>query len=110
LLANLVRWAAGEPTPLAVEGPGLLDCHLYRQSGRLILHLVNLSGAGAWRAPMDEVIPVGPFQVRLQLPDGVGGTAAQLLVAEQEAAVVVANGWAAFAIPSIAEHEVAVIT
>ena len=109
LLANLVRWATGEPIPLTVEGPGLLDCHLYRQAERLVLHLINLSGAGAWRAPMDEAIPVGPFQVRLQLPEGVGGTAARLLVAEQEAVVVLTNGWAAFTIASIAEHEVVVV-
>ncbi|MCX6620853.1 MAG: Tat pathway signal protein, partial [Acidobacteria bacterium] len=43
LLANAVRWAAGGRIPLAVDGPGLLDCNLYEQSGRLILHLVNLT-------------------------------------------------------------------
>ncbi|MCL5744414.1 MAG: beta-galactosidase [Acidobacteria bacterium] len=51
LLANIVRWAAGGKIPLAVEGAGLIDCHLYRQQGRLILHLVNLISAGTWRAP-----------------------------------------------------------
>jgi len=34
---------------LSVEGPGPIDCHLYQQPGRLILHLVNLTGAGAAR-------------------------------------------------------------
>ena len=34
LLANLVRWAAGDTIPLAVHGPGLVDCHLYRQQTR----------------------------------------------------------------------------
>ncbi|MDP9371501.1 MAG: beta-galactosidase, partial [Chloroflexota bacterium] len=33
LLANVVRWAAGDSLPLAVAGPGLIDCHLYRQPG-----------------------------------------------------------------------------
>ena len=54
LLANLVRWVAQDNLPLAVEGPGLIDCHLYRQPGRLILHLVNLSNAGTWRQPVHE--------------------------------------------------------
>ena len=30
-----MRWAAGGDIPLAVEGPGLIDCHLYEQSGKL---------------------------------------------------------------------------
>ncbi len=33
LLANLVRWAAKDDVPLAVDGPGLIDCHLYTQPG-----------------------------------------------------------------------------
>ena len=42
-------WSAGRRAtrfPLAVHGPGLVDCHLYRQHKRLILHLVNLTNAG----------------------------------------------------------------
>ena len=35
LLANIVRWAAGDTIPLAVEGTGLIDCHLYEQPGRV---------------------------------------------------------------------------
>lgn len=52
LLANIVRWAVGDRIGLEVHGPGLIDCHLYRQSGRLILHLVNLTneGPGAGRS------------------------------------------------------------
>src|SRR5438876_990471 len=61
LLANLIRWAARDHIPLSVEGAGLVDCHLYRQPGRLILHLVNLTSAGAWRQPVHELIPVGPL-------------------------------------------------
>ena len=62
LLANIVRWAAGDDIPLAVEGPGLIDCHLYTQGNRLILHLVNLTSAGTWRAPVEELIPGRPSE------------------------------------------------
>lgn len=105
LLANVVRWAAGE-LPLAVEGPGLIDCHLYRQSGRLILHLVNLTSAATWRAPIDEYIPVGPLQVSVQVPRAAS---ARLLVSQTTRPVTINRGRATFDVPSILDHELVVI-
>lgn len=109
LLANLVRWAAREELPLAVQGAGLVDCHLYRQAGRAILHLVNLTSAGTWRAPVDELIPVGPLRVRVRLPAGVAGGRLRLLVSGRPVPIAVAAGWASFEIPSVLDHEVALI-
>jgi len=109
LLANLVRWACGEDIPLGVEGPGLIDCHLYRQAGRLILHLVNLTSAGTWRAAIDELISVGPFHVRVRLPEDVPGRAVRSLVSSLRAETVVSQGWATFDVTSILDHEVLVI-
>jgi len=110
LLANLVRWAARDRIPLRVDGPGLLDCHLYRQSGRLVLHLVNLTSAGTWRAPIDELVPVGPLRVRVELPDDVSGQSARLLVAATTAETDGRDGWAALTVPSITDHEVIVVS
>jgi hypothetical protein len=109
LLANLVRWTAREDIPLAVEGPGLLDCHLYRQPGRLVLHVVNLTNAGTWRAPIDELVPVGPLRVRVRLTEEVRGRAVRLLVSGRIPAVEVRDDWAEFLVDSILDHELAVI-
>jgi len=109
LLANLVRWAAGDHMPLSVEGRGLVDCHLYQQPGRLILHLVNLTSAGTWRAPIDELIPVGPLQVRVKLPQGALGRSARLLVSAGTVSVAVRQGWVEFEVKSVLDHEVVVI-
>jgi hypothetical protein len=70
LLGNAARFAAGDSQPLQVSGPGLLDCELYEQSGRLILHIVNLTSAGTWRAPVEELIAVGPVKARIRMPNG----------------------------------------
>ncbi len=43
LLANVVRWAARDTIPIEVTGAGLVDCELYRQQNRLILHVLNLT-------------------------------------------------------------------
>ena len=109
LLANAVRWAARDDLPLRVEGPGLIDCHLYRQEGRVILHLLNLTNAGTWRAPVDELIAVGPLRVSVRLPEGMRGRRLQRLVAGGEVALAIEAGWSRFELPSILDHEVVVI-
>ncbi len=107
LLANLVRWATREEIPLQVEGAGLVDCHLYAQPGRLILHLVNLTAVG--QVPVEAYAVIGPLQIALQLPADVVGTQARLLVAGHESDVVVENGWLRCAVPVVRDHEVIVI-
>jgi hypothetical protein len=102
LLANLIRWAAVGSIPVTVEGPGLIDVHLYRQGGKLILHLVNLTSAATWRAPIDELISVGPIKVTIPQ---AGVSTARLLVANRAVAVSQSK----FEVPSILDHEVIVI-
>ena len=109
LLANLVRWALGERSGLEVHGPGLIDCHVYQQPGRAILHLVNLTNEGTWRGPLDELIAVGPVQVRVRLPGDVRGRTLQLLVSGEKPAMAVRQGWAEFQVKSILDHEAVVI-
>ena len=106
VLANLVRWAAGDTMPLRVEGAGFVDCHLYRQDKRFVLHLVNLTSAGTWRAPVDELIPVGPLHVSVRMP---AVSSVQMLVSMRPTRAVVRNGWASFDVEKVADHEVAVI-
>ena len=110
LLANIVRWAARDSIPLVVQGPGLIDCHLYRQQDRLVLHLLNLTNPGAWRAPIDELIPIGPIQVKIKLPQGVAGRSANFLVSAGPAPVTASHGWAEFQVKSILDHEVVVVS
>jgi hypothetical protein len=109
LLGNLVRWGAKESVPLEVQGPALIDCHLYRQQGRVVLHMVNLTSAGTWRIPVDELISVGPFTVRVKLPEGVSGKRLLLAVSGGTASVRRQGGWAEFEVKSILDHEVAVL-
>jgi len=108
LLANVTRWAAGDSLPVSVEGPGFLDCHLYRQEQRLILHVVNLTSAATWRAPLEELIAVGPIKVRVKLPSGVRAKTARLLVRGGTLPVASGGAGAAIELASILDHEVMV--
>jgi hypothetical protein len=109
LLANVVRWAATTELPLEVKGAGLIDCHLYAQPGRLILHLVNLTSEATWRAPLDELIRVGPFDVSVTWPAVPFRGSARLLVAGKTMKAALSNGRAAFTVEAIDDHEVVVI-
>ena len=107
LLANTVRWAAGGTIPLEVLGPGVFDCSLYTQPGRVIAHIVNLTATG--RMPVDESIPVGPLRFAVKLPGDVRSRAVKMLVSGRTASATVSNGWARLEIPSVLDHEVLVI-
>ncbi len=95
--------------PLAVTGPGLLDCHLYSRPGGLVLHLVNLTNAATWRAPADELVPVGPLQVSVRLGKGFAPRSAVFLVSETTRAPRLERGWARFDVATVRDHEVVVL-
>jgi hypothetical protein len=109
LLANVVRWVVDDNLPLQVEGTGLIDCHLYTQKGRMILHIVNLTSEASWRAPLDELIRVGPFKVRIRAQQPVSQSAARLLVSGKTSPIRIENGMIALEITSILDHELIVI-
>jgi hypothetical protein len=109
VLANTVRWASRDTLPLEVDGAGFVDCHLYRQQDRLILHLVNLTSAGTWRAPVDELIPIGPLNVRVRLPTPVRENRVQFLVSKRPGESTTKDGLIHFVVPTILDHEVVVL-
>lgn len=110
LLANIIRWGLKEDLPLSVEGAGLVDCHLYQQSDRMVLHIVNLTSAATWRQPLDELISIGPLKVKVKLPKTVSGKNLKLLVSKQQISANVTDGSCLFEIKSILDHEVIVIS
>jgi Hypothetical glycosyl hydrolase 6 len=109
LLANLFRWGLRDTLPLTVDGTGLIDCHLYEQPGRMILHLVNLTSEATWRAPLDELIRVGPFRVGIALAPSMPRPRARLLVSGAAPRVRLSDGIATLEIDSILDHEVVVL-
>ena len=110
LLENIIRWASKDTIPLKVECAGMIDCNLYRQSNRLILHLVNLTSAATWRQPTEEFIPVGPITVNIKLPEGVSGKKLKSLVSEQDISAEIKDGWISFKVAEIIDHEVVIIS
>ena len=110
LLANIVRWAAGDRIGFELQGQGLIDCHVYHQPGRVIVHLVNLTNQGTWRSMVDELLPVGPLKLRMKLPQDVRGRVIECLVSRAKPAMAVRQNWASLEVGLILDHEVLVIS
>ncbi len=103
LIANAVHWASAGKIPLEVRGAGLLDCRLYRQDGRVVLHLVN-NQQGA-PPPLHELVGCGPFQIRVRFE----ANSARALVSNQAIETTQNGEWCELEIASILDHEVVVL-
>jgi hypothetical protein len=108
LIANAVSWTVKGEFPLQLTGAGFIDCRLYSQPGRLICHLVNLTNDGAWRGPIHEIAPTGPFELRLRIPAASESLSVSLLVSGARPPVETEGPWLKVPVPSIHDHEIVV--
>jgi hypothetical protein len=106
LLRNAVDWAADEPRPVTVEGPGVLDVTVWRQQDSMTVHLVNLTNPMMMKGPLREVIPLSTQQVRIRAPEGRRVTKVRLLVAGNDVRYREDAGMIALEVPTIGVHEV----
>jgi hypothetical protein len=110
LLANAIHWAArGRPSPVAISGPGFLDIAVWRQKTSLTVHLVNLTNPMMMRGPLREVVPIGPLEVRIELPAGATARRVQLLTAGSVLPVRQRGRTLTVTVPSVDVHEIVAI-
>jgi hypothetical protein len=109
LLKNAVAWAANEPRPVEVSGPGVFDVTLFRQRGSTTVHLVNLTNPMMMKGPLRELIPIGPLDVRVRLANGARPSKVSLLTAGTSVPVQIENGALHVNVASVSVHEVIAI-
>jgi len=110
LLRNLVAWAAGgAPSPVRVDGRGVVDVAVWRQRDALVVHLVNLTNPMMMKGPARELIPAGPWRVRVDLPDGRRPRRATLAVAGRPIRVRRTGRTAEVTVPSVLDWEAVAI-
>jgi len=68
ILGNLLRWAMIDQPQVVIDGAGVVCSTLYRQNTKLILQLINLTGADNQAHPVARLIPVGPLKIRVLSP------------------------------------------
>ena len=105
LLRNAVTWAANEPAPVTVTGPGVLDVTIWKQASSMTVHLVNLTNPMMMKGPIREFLPLPPQTVAIRAnPKKV-----HLLVSGATPRIQQSNGIVTLTIPSILDHEVIAI-
>ncbi len=108
LLRNAVDWAANEPRPVEVVGPGILDVTFWRQKDSLTVHLVNLTNPMMMKGPVREFIPTPPQKVTVRM-GGRRAKKVQFLVSGQQPRTQESDGAIVMTVPSILDHEVIAI-
>jgi len=78
LMTNVFEWALGMDLPLIITGRATVATSLLRQDGKLVLHLVNLTGADNQAAAVTDYTPVGPLKVSLRIPGVATGRISKL--------------------------------
>ncbi len=103
MVAAAVRWAHRDPLPVEVSG-GAVDVHPYTSGDDLIVHLVNLTGAGVRDRRPDPIPTSGPRTLTVR----TGGPYrhAELLVSGETVEAPHADGVTTVTISKLAAHEV----
>ena len=106
LIENAVRWVSRDRSPLKVTGPGVVDVAIWKQQSSITVHVVNLTNPMMMRAPFREILPVGPQEVALELPEGVNPKSVRLLVSGSTPKWTVTGRTLRVLTPPIGLHEV----
>ena len=114
LLSNAVRWSLDGVLPFTVKSVGYLDCKMYKQDNRLLLHIVNLTNDNQTPGFVEETCPVHHVEVCIPLgADGADSVASTESVALKVSGRTIpfetdASGLH-FTIDAVADHELVVI-
>jgi hypothetical protein len=109
LIANAVRWQIGPDPLLTVAGAGQVDCNVYGQSGRVILHLTNASAPSPVPGTLAEAVPTAALDVEIRCEELVDGAVVRGLVSGHALEGSVHDGVARFQVPAVVDHEIVVI-
>ena len=109
LLVNAIRWVAGAPAPVSVEGKGLVEIFAWETEAGFAVHVLNYTNPNAHHGWFSEFYPIGAQKVLFNLPVGRRVTRVELLRAERDIPFHVADGSVEFTIPSVTDYEVAAL-
>ena len=112
VLANAVRYALGRAPSLEVEAPDYVDVTLMAQTGRRLVHLINLPldkpVNSGWRHPGRNLVPVSNIVVRLRAETGQAVARAKLGSTDAKLELRKQDDYFEVSVPLLEDHEIIV--
>ena len=113
LMTSVLKWALASDLPLIITGRATVATSLLRQNGKLVLHVVNLTGADNQAATITNYTPVGPLKVSLRIPSGSSGRVTNMAASGPRPSGAVVGAGASrrleFELPNLVDHEVFIV-
>ncbi len=111
LLQNAVRWLLGEaPQAVTVHGEGMIELFAWETGPGYALHILNYTNPNMTRGFVRRFYPIGPLQVRFELPREKKISEVRALRAGRALEYKQSGSTVAFELPSVADYEVVALT
>lgn len=110
LIHNTVRWLTHDERMVHVEGPGFIEIFAWETEPGYSVHLLNYNTPDAQHGWVQSIEPLGPQNVTMKLPVGVGANSVELLKTGQTVPFRMEDAVLRFTIPALHDYEVAAIT
>lgn len=109
LISNALEWTLSGRRPLSVRGEGLIELFAWETEPGVAIHLLNLNNPNLHRGVLLRHSPIGPQQVRVELPDARRIRRATLLRAEKPLRFRQSGNVVEFTVPGVACYEIAAL-
>lgn len=106
LIQNALNWCARGEWQVRLSGPGDFDVRMYRQPGRRIVHVVNITGSNPVGGYIEESLPMGPVTLEVA---GAQNVRARRLVSGGDCAAQPIPSGVRVTLERVVGHEVLVL-
>ena len=110
LISNAVQWMLDGKGYVSVHGGhGMISSTLYRQNNRYVLHLNNRLMTTKTPGRQNNLIPIGPIEIKVIKPKNSNAKEASLKVVGQQVAIRTEEDYFVMTVNEILDHELIVI-
>ncbi|MFB9377959.1 beta-galactosidase [Kineococcus gynurae] len=106
VLAGCLEWVLDGRNPVRVESPAPVNVNLWAHRSGQVLHLNNLLYSSTVPGRQDRIVPYGPIDVAVRVPEGERVAFVRGLVDAGDLEFTVTDGWVEFRVARLGSHEV----